>query len=73
MFRWVKFAKAAKAARGIAPSSLNHQDIIDALELTLGRLEEDYSGVEREFEDLEDAMNSTRSSWDLDNALDEKV
>jgi methyl-accepting chemotaxis protein len=52
-------SKAAKAARGIASSSLNHQDTIDALELTIGRLEEDYSGVERELEELEEAMNST--------------
>ena len=51
-------SKAAKAARGIASSSLNHQDTIDTLELALGRLEEDYSGVERELGDLEEAMNS---------------
>jgi len=52
-------SKAAKAARGKASSSLNHQDTIDALELTIARLEEDYSRVERELEDLEEAMNST--------------
>ncbi|KAF4633967.1 hypothetical protein G7Y89_g4147 [Cudoniella acicularis] len=51
--------KAAKAARGKAPSSLNHQDTIDALELTIARLEDDYSIVERELEKLEEAMNST--------------
>jgi len=52
-------SKAAKAARGIASSSLNHQDTIDTLELTIGRLEEDYSGVEKELEELEEAMKST--------------
>jgi uncharacterized protein (DUF3084 family) len=52
-------SKAAKAARGKASSSLNHQDTIDALELTLARLEEDYSRVERELEDLEKAMSSS--------------
>jgi chaperonin cofactor prefoldin len=53
------FSKAAKAARGKASSSLNHQDTIDALELTIARLEEDYSRVESELEALEEAMNST--------------
>jgi len=52
-------SKAAKAARGIASSSLNHQDTIDTLELAIGRLEEDYSGVERELKELEEVMNST--------------
>jgi len=52
-------SKAAKAARGKASSSLNHQDTIDALELTIARLEEDYSRLERELEDLEEAISST--------------
>jgi uncharacterized coiled-coil protein SlyX len=52
-------SKAAKAARGKASSSLNHQDTIDALKLTIARLEEDYSRVESELEGLEQAMNST--------------
>jgi chromosome segregation ATPase len=52
-------SKAAKAARGKASSSLNHQDTIDALELTIARLEGDYSRVERELKGLEETMNST--------------
>lgn len=52
-------SKAAKAARGKASSSLNHQDAIEALELTIARLEKDYSRVERELEGLEEAMSST--------------
>lgn len=52
-------SKAAKAARGKASSSLNHQDTIDALELTIGCLEEDYSRVERELEGLKEAIGST--------------
>ncbi|TAQ89307.1 hypothetical protein B7494_g2373 [Chlorociboria aeruginascens] len=52
-------SEAAKAARDIASSSLNYQDMIDALELTTGRLEEDYFGVKRELEELEKAINST--------------
>jgi hypothetical protein len=43
-------SKAAKAARGRASSSLNHQDTVNALELTIGRLEEDYSEAEKELE-----------------------
>lgn len=40
-------------------SSLNHQDTIDAPEIEIGRLEEDYYRVERELEALEEAINST--------------
>ncbi len=52
-------SKAANATRGKASSSLNHQDTMDALKLTIARLEGDYSRVERELKDLEEAMNST--------------
>jgi len=52
-------SKAAKAARGKASSGLNHQDAIDALELTIDRLEQDYSWVETELEQLEKTTNST--------------
>ncbi|KAF8847264.1 hypothetical protein BDZ45DRAFT_347781 [Acephala macrosclerotiorum] len=47
-------SKAAKAARGKASSSLDHQDIIDAHEMAVARLEEEFSGVERELEELEE-------------------
>ena len=52
-------SKAAKAARGKGSSSLDHQDEIDAHEVAIARLEEEFSGVERKLEDLEDVINST--------------
>jgi hypothetical protein len=51
-------SKAAKAARGKTSSSLDHQDVIDAHEMAIARLEEEFSGVERELEELEEAINS---------------
>lgn len=52
-------SRAAQEARGIPSFLLAHQDAIDALALTIGSLKEDYSGLERELEDLEQAMEST--------------
>lgn len=49
-------SRAAKDARGKESSSLNHQDVLDAYELAIARLEEDYSQIEKELEELKEVM-----------------
>jgi hypothetical protein len=50
-------SKAAKAARGKMLSSLDHQNIINTHEIAIACLEEEFSGVEKELEELEEAIN----------------
>jgi hypothetical protein len=52
-------SRAAKAARGRESSSLAHQDVIEAYKMAIARLEEEFSEVKRELEELEEAINST--------------
>jgi SMC interacting uncharacterized protein involved in chromosome segregation len=46
-------SRAAKAARGKASSSLNHQDVIDAHNIAIAKWKEELSEVEKELKDLE--------------------
>lgn len=47
-------SKAAKDRRSKESSNLNHQEVVDAHELTKARLEEDYAEVEKELQELKD-------------------
>lgn len=49
-------SQAAKKRRGKDTSTLDHQDVIDANDLAIRRLEEDYASVQKELEDLETLM-----------------
>jgi chromosome segregation ATPase len=49
-------SKAAKDRRRKDTSTLDHQDVIDACEMAIARLEEDYANVEQELEDLKKLM-----------------
>lgn len=51
-------SKAARAARGKESFTLDHQGVIDAYEMGIARLEEEFSVVERELEELEEAISS---------------
>jgi hypothetical protein len=46
-------SRAAKAARGKESSSLDHQDVIEAHKMAIVRLEEQFSQVEKELEEMD--------------------
>lgn len=52
-------SRAAKDARGKGSSSLDHQDVVEAHKLAIERLEEQFSEVVKELEELEELMKST--------------
>lgn len=52
-------SRAAKDARGKGSSSLYHQDVIEAHRMAIERLEEQFSEVMRELEQLEELMKLT--------------
>ena len=49
-------SRAAKDARGRGPSSLDHQDVIEVHKMAIERLEEQFSKVVKELEELEELM-----------------
>lgn len=49
-------SRAAKQRRRKVQSSLNHQEVIDSLDITISRLEEDYAHVHKDLEDLKKLM-----------------
>lgn len=51
-------SKATKDVRGKESSNLRHQDLLDACMITIDRLEEDFSNVEKELEGLQDLMKA---------------
>lgn len=49
-------SRAAKKRRGKDQSSLNHQEVVDSLDITIARLEEHYNNVDNELEGLKGLM-----------------
>jgi predicted nucleic acid-binding Zn-ribbon protein len=66
-------SRAARYARGKEPSSVSHQDVLEAHKMAIARLEEDFSAVEKDLGELQEAINSTESRERMDSALNEKL